>query len=86
MIPKFTAVPVVLTCDQDEEINNQGQLIEKLKEQMLEQEELIAQSRRDYESVQNDMGRIQQVSHSALFSLLSYCCEAPPTPSKSVYL
>ena len=33
----------MLGCDQDEEINNQSQLIEKLREQMLEQEELIAQ-------------------------------------------
>ena len=50
-------------CDQDEEINNQSQMIEKLREQMLEQEELIAQSRRDYENVQSEMARIQQVTY-----------------------
>lgn len=51
--------------DKDEEINNQAQLIEKLKEQMLEQEDLISASRRDYESVQTEMGRIQQDNESA---------------------
>ncbi|KAK7457743.1 hypothetical protein BaRGS_00039204 [Batillaria attramentaria] len=51
--------------DKDEEINNQAQLIEKLKEQMLEQEDLIAQSRRDYETVQAEMSRIQQDNESA---------------------
>ncbi|KAK7109259.1 kinesin heavy chain-like isoform X2 [Littorina saxatilis] len=51
--------------DKDEEINNQSQLIEKVKEQMLEQEELIAQSRRDYETVQTEMSRIQQDNESA---------------------
>ena len=33
--------------------------MEKFKEQMLEQEELIAQQRRDYEAVQEEMRRIQ---------------------------
>lgn len=51
--------------DKDEEINNQAQLIEKLKEQMLEQEELIGASRRDYDSVQAEMARIQQDNESA---------------------
>ncbi|XP_076461046.1 kinesin heavy chain-like [Babylonia areolata] len=51
--------------DKDEEINNQSQLIEKLKEQMMEQEELIAQSRRDNETLQSDMSRIQQDNESA---------------------
>ncbi|KAL8587065.1 hypothetical protein ACOMHN_023455 [Nucella lapillus] len=51
--------------DKDEEINNQSQLIEKLKEQMMEQEELITQSRRDHENLQGDMGRIQQDNESA---------------------
>uniref|UniRef100_A0A3Q3IH16 Kinesin-like protein n=1 Tax=Monopterus albus TaxID=43700 RepID=A0A3Q3IH16_MONAL len=35
--------------DKDEEINQQSQLAEKLKQQMLDQEELIASSRRDHE-------------------------------------
>ena len=56
----------MLCCDQDEEINNQSQLIEKLREQMLEQEELIAQSRRDYENIQSEMARIQQVMYLLL--------------------
>ncbi|XP_013089022.1 kinesin heavy chain-like isoform X1 [Biomphalaria glabrata] len=51
--------------DKDDEINNQGQLIEKLREQMLEQEELIANSRRDYESCQAEMARIQADNESA---------------------
>ncbi|KAL8577573.1 hypothetical protein ACOMHN_044253 [Nucella lapillus] len=51
--------------DKDEEINNQSQLIEKLKEQMLEQEDLITGSRRDHENLQADMTRIQQDNESA---------------------
>lgn len=50
---------------QDEEINNQSQLIEKLKEQMLEQEDLISASRRDYDSLQAEMNRIQGDNESA---------------------
>ncbi|BFZ02552.1 hypothetical protein BsWGS_05591 [Bradybaena similaris] len=51
--------------DKDDEINSQGQLIEKLKEQMLEQEELIANCRRDYDSSQAEMARIQADNESA---------------------
>ncbi|XP_064613809.1 kinesin heavy chain-like [Liolophura sinensis] len=51
--------------DKDEEINNQSQLIEKLKEQMLEQEDLISASRRDYDSLQAEMNRIQGDNESA---------------------
>lgn len=51
--------------DKDDEINNQGQLIEKLKEQMLEQEELITNSRRDYDGSQAEMTRIQGDNESA---------------------
>ncbi|KAI5633055.1 kinesin motor domain-containing protein [Phthorimaea operculella] len=51
--------------DKDEEINQHSQLIEKLKEQMMEQEELIACTRRDYESLQGDMNRIQQENEAA---------------------
>ncbi|CAL4066577.1 unnamed protein product, partial [Meganyctiphanes norvegica] len=49
----------------DEEINQQSQLAEKLKEQMLEQEELIAATRRDYEVLQSEMVRIQSENDSA---------------------
>ncbi|KAF0310004.1 Kinesin heavy chain [Amphibalanus amphitrite] len=51
--------------EKDDEINQQSQLVEKLKEQMLEQEELIASTRRDYEQVQVEMNRIQQENESA---------------------
>ncbi|XP_046577202.1 LOW QUALITY PROTEIN: kinesin heavy chain-like [Haliotis rubra] len=51
--------------DKDEEINNQSQLIEKLKEQMLEQEDLITASRSDYEKLQQEMARIQGDNESA---------------------
>ncbi|XP_044272187.1 kinesin heavy chain isoform X2 [Tribolium madens] len=51
--------------EKDEEINEQSQYVEKLKEQMLEQDELIASTRRDYESLQAEMNRIQQENESA---------------------
>lgn len=51
--------------EKDDEIDRQSQLIEKLKEQMLEQEELISSSRRDYELIQQEMARIQQENESA---------------------
>ncbi|XP_049778944.1 kinesin heavy chain [Schistocerca cancellata] len=51
--------------EKDEEINQQSQLVEKLKDQMLEQEELIASTRRDYELLQQEMNRIQQENESA---------------------
>ncbi|KAK7061163.1 Kinesin-1 heavy chain [Halocaridina rubra] len=51
--------------EKDEEINQQSQLAEKLKEQMLEQEELIAATRRDYEVLQAEMSRIQAENDSA---------------------
>lgn len=50
---------------QDEEINQQSQLVEKLKEQMMEQEELIGATRKDYESLQQEMNRIQAENESA---------------------
>lgn len=51
--------------EKDEEINQQSQFVEKLKEQMLEQEELIASTRRDYELLQQEMNRITQENESA---------------------
>ncbi|EEB19529.1 Kinesin heavy chain, putative [Pediculus humanus corporis] len=51
--------------DKDEEINQTSQYVEKLKEQMLEQEELITSTRRDYELLQQEMTRIQQENESA---------------------
>lgn len=51
--------------EKDEEINQQSQYVEKLKEQILEQDELIASTRRDYEALQGEMNRIQQENESA---------------------
>lgn len=51
--------------DKDEEINQQSQYVEKLKEQIMDQEELIANARRDYENLQTEMSRIQQENESA---------------------
>ncbi|XP_053273187.1 kinesin heavy chain [Pleuronectes platessa] len=45
--------------DKDDEINQHSQLAEKLKEQMLDQEELLASTRRDYEKIQEEMCRLQ---------------------------
>ena len=49
----------------DDEIQEQSQLVEKLKEQMLEQEELIASTRRDYENLTKEMSKIQGENDSA---------------------
>ncbi|XP_012724805.2 kinesin heavy chain isoform X1 [Fundulus heteroclitus] len=51
--------------DKDDEINHQSQMVEKLKEQMLDQEELLASSRGDSEKVQSELGRLQAESDSA---------------------
>uniref|UniRef100_A0AAY4EXL3 Kinesin-like protein n=1 Tax=Denticeps clupeoides TaxID=299321 RepID=A0AAY4EXL3_9TELE len=51
--------------DKDDEINHQSQLVEKLKEQMLDQEELLASSRGDSEKVQSELGRLQSESDCA---------------------
>ncbi|KAG5265314.1 hypothetical protein AALO_G00240890 [Alosa alosa] len=51
--------------DKDDEINQQSQLTEKLKEQMLDQEELLASSRRDHESLQGELSRLQQENEAS---------------------
>ncbi|KAL5006438.1 hypothetical protein ScPMuIL_015244 [Solemya velum] len=51
--------------DKDDEINNQAQLIEKLKIQMVEQEDLISQLRSDHDGLQQEMTRIQADNDSA---------------------
>lgn len=51
--------------EKDEEINQHSQYVEKLKDQILEQDELIASTRRDYEALQGEMNRIQQENESA---------------------
>ena len=50
---------------QDDDINNQSQLIEKLQEQALEQEELIVSIRREHETLQQEVQRIQTENDSA---------------------
>ncbi|XP_008285949.1 kinesin-1 heavy chain-like [Stegastes partitus] len=44
--------------DKDDEINQQSQLVEKLKEQMLDQEELLVSSRRDHDTLQTELNRL----------------------------
>ncbi|XP_026679188.1 kinesin heavy chain [Diaphorina citri] len=51
--------------EKDEEINQQSQYAEKLKEQIMEQEELITTARRDYEQLQGEMTRLTQENESA---------------------
>ncbi|KAM4601653.1 LOW QUALITY PROTEIN: kinesin heavy chain-like [Polymixia lowei] len=45
--------------DKDDEINQHSQLAEKLKEQMLDQEELLASTRRDQDKIQEELCRLQ---------------------------
>uniref|UniRef100_A0A667X1E0 Kinesin-like protein n=1 Tax=Myripristis murdjan TaxID=586833 RepID=A0A667X1E0_9TELE len=51
--------------DKDDEINLQCQLVEKLKKQMLDQDELLASSRGDGDKVQAELGRLQVESDCA---------------------
>eukprot|EP00092_Neocalanus_flemingeri_P023296 GFUD01025260.1.p1 GENE.GFUD01025260.1~~GFUD01025260.1.p1 ORF type:complete len:971 (-),score=342.32 GFUD01025260.1:289-3201(-) len=51
--------------EKDDEIQEQSQLVEKLKEQMLEQEELISATRRDYGNLTKEMSKIQAENESA---------------------
>uniref|UniRef100_A0A3Q2ZR69 Kinesin-like protein n=1 Tax=Kryptolebias marmoratus TaxID=37003 RepID=A0A3Q2ZR69_KRYMA len=51
--------------DKDDEINQQSQLAEKLKEQMMDQEELLASTRRDHEKIQEELCRLQMENELA---------------------
>lgn len=51
--------------DKDEEINQQSQYVEKLKDQIIDQEELLSSTRRDYELLQQEMSRCTQENESA---------------------
>jgi len=51
--------------EKDDEIQEQSQLVEKLKEQMLEQEDLITNTRRDYDNLTREMSKIQSENESA---------------------
>ncbi|KAK0145340.1 Kinesin-1 heavy chain [Merluccius polli] len=44
--------------DKDDEINQQSQLLEKLNQQMLDQEELLASSHRDHDNLQTELKRL----------------------------
>lgn len=51
--------------EKDEEINQQSQYVESLKEQMIDQEDLISNARAEYETLQVEMSRIQQENSNA---------------------
>lgn len=51
--------------DKDDEINQQSQLVEKLKQQMLDQEELLVSTRGDNEKVQRELGHLQSENDAA---------------------
>ncbi|KAJ8415027.1 hypothetical protein AAFF_G00007250 [Aldrovandia affinis] len=51
--------------DKDDEINQQSQLAETLKQQMLDQDELLASTRRDYEKIQEELSRLQTENEAA---------------------
>jgi kinesin family member 5 len=51
--------------EKDEEINQHSQYAEKLKEQIMDLEEINTNLRRDYEASQNEMSRIQQECENA---------------------
>uniref|UniRef100_A0AAQ4S7H1 Kinesin-like protein n=1 Tax=Gasterosteus aculeatus aculeatus TaxID=481459 RepID=A0AAQ4S7H1_GASAC len=51
--------------DKDDEINLQCQLVEKLKQQMMDQDELLASSKGDGDKVQAELGRLQVESDCA---------------------
>ena len=56
-----------LLDSKDDEIQEQSQLVEKLKEQMLEQEDLISSTRRDYENLTKEMSKIQVIIEVHIF-------------------
>ncbi|CAB1340759.1 unnamed protein product, partial [Coregonus sp. 'balchen'] len=51
--------------DKDDEINQQSQLAEKLKQQMLDQEELLSSSRRDHDNLQVELNRLQSENEAS---------------------
>ncbi|KAM3934047.1 kinesin heavy chain isoform 4-T4 [Leptodactylus fuscus] len=51
--------------DKDDEINQQSQLVEKLKQQMLDQEELLISTRGDNDKVQMELSRLQSENDCA---------------------
>ncbi|XP_041438474.1 kinesin heavy chain isoform X3 [Xenopus laevis] len=51
--------------EKDDDINQQSQLVEKLKQQMLEQDELLISTRGDNDKVQMELSRLQSENDSA---------------------
>uniref|UniRef100_A0A671PT27 Kinesin-like protein n=1 Tax=Sinocyclocheilus anshuiensis TaxID=1608454 RepID=A0A671PT27_9TELE len=51
--------------DKDDEINQQSQLAEKLKQQMLDQEELLASTRRDHDNLRAELTRLQMENEAS---------------------
>ncbi|XP_075447655.1 kinesin heavy chain isoform X2 [Ascaphus truei] len=51
--------------DKDDEINQHSQLVEKLNQQMLDQEELLISTRGDNDKVQMELGRLQSENNCA---------------------
>ncbi|XP_040196842.1 kinesin heavy chain isoform X5 [Rana temporaria] len=51
--------------DKDDEINQHSQLVEKLKQQMLDQEELLVSTRGDNDKVQMELSRLQSENDCA---------------------
>ena len=71
---------VIGRCVQDDEINNQSQLVEKLREQVVELEELIVTHRKEAESLQAEQQRVQAENDSAkdeACQLMSLKCLGP---------
>uniref|UniRef100_A0AAR2J472 Kinesin-like protein n=1 Tax=Pygocentrus nattereri TaxID=42514 RepID=A0AAR2J472_PYGNA len=66
-IKNTVCVNVELTLNDaiDDEINQQSQLAEKLKQQMLDQEELLASSRRDHDNLQAELTRLQMENEAS---------------------
>uniref|UniRef100_A0A8C1PFL6 Kinesin-like protein n=1 Tax=Cyprinus carpio TaxID=7962 RepID=A0A8C1PFL6_CYPCA len=61
----YSAVHNANCTECDDEINLQCQLVEKMKEQILDQDELLASSRGDSDKVQTELGRLQTESDCA---------------------
>lgn len=55
----------VISPFQDDEIQQQSQLAERLKQQLNDQEELIKQTKTDYDALQTEMQRMQQENEAA---------------------
>ena len=64
-VQAFNLSPSSIFPTQDSEIDNQSRLTEKLKQQMLEQEDLLTGMRRDYDALQNQISRLEAENDAA---------------------